>query len=236
MTSVTFKELCLDTARNDSPVGPFWAAITGCEYDAAEPPGDVIGSEEGMGIAICPVPEDKSVKNRVHLDVSVGSLDRVTELGGTIGAPHEHWTVCTDPEGNEFCAFVREGELPDYRVFEIVVDSADPEAAARWWAERYGVEPMNVDRQGNPTPFWWIAGAPGFPTAGPFFAMVFAPVPEPKTVKNRLHWDVYGDPEDFIAAGATKLWEVPGRTRPIAWTVLADPEGNEFCVFPPSLG
>jgi hypothetical protein len=67
----------------------------------------------------------------------------------------------------------------------------------------------------------------------PFEAWVFSSVPEPKTVKNRLHWDVYGDPQAFLAAGATTLWEVPGRTRPVAWTVLADPEGNEFCVFPP---
>jgi len=234
MDSVTFKELCLDTNRQDSAVGPFWAAITGCDFDPEQSPGDVIGSQEGMGIAICPVPEDKSGKNRVHLDVSVGSLDEVTALGGTTGEAHEHWTVCADPEGNEFCVFVRRDALPDYRVVEIVVDSADPETIARWWAERFGVEARNVDRAGNPTDFWWFAGAPGFPTEGPFFAMVFAPVPEPKTVKNRLHWDVYGDPAAIVASGATQLWEVPGRTRPIAWTVLADPEGNEFCVFPPA--
>lgn len=236
MTSVTFKELCLDTADADSEVGSFWAAITGCDYVTGNGPGDVVGAQEGMGIAICPVPEDKSAKNRVHLDVSVGSLADVTSLGGTIGERHEHWTVCADPEGNEFCAFVREDALPGYRTFEFVVDSVDPEAIARWWADRLGVEAKNVDRQGNATPYWWIAGAPGFPTAGPFFAMVFAPVPEPKTVKNRMHWDLYGDPNDFIAAGARQLWEVPGRTRPIAWTVFADPEGNEFCVFEPSLG
>jgi hypothetical protein len=45
---------------------------------------------------------------------------------------------------------------------------------------------------------------------------------------------VYGDLQDFLDAGATVLWEVPGRIRPVAWTVLADPEGNEFCVFPPA--
>jgi len=237
MASATFKEMCLDTSRTMDAAGPFWAAITGCRYapsTKAGEPGDVLGDQEGMGIAICAVPEDKSAKNRVHLDVSVGSLDEITALGGSIGEAHEHWTVCADPEGNEFCAFVREGELPHYRTFEIVVDSAEPEAVARWWAARFGVAAENADRQGDPTPFWWIAGAPGFPTAGPFFAMVFAPVPEPKTVKNRMHWDLYGDVDDFLAAGARKLWEVPGRTRPIAWTVLADPEGNEFCVFPAS--
>ena len=61
----------------------------------------------------------------------------------------------------------------------------------------------------------------------PFESMVFAPVPEPKTVKNRLHWDVYGDVDDLVARGATPLWEMP------RWRVLADPEGNEFCVFAP---
>jgi hypothetical protein len=60
----------------------------------------------------------------------------------------------------------------------------------------------------------------------PFDAWVFGPVPEPKTVKNRMHWDVYGDVADFEARGATRLWDMP------RWTVLADPEGNEFCVFP----
>jgi hypothetical protein len=50
-------------------------------------------------------------------------------------------------------------------------------------------------------------------------------VPEPKTVKNRVHWDVYGTVEEFLDRGATRLWDTPG------WVTLADPEGNEFCVF-----
>jgi hypothetical protein len=62
---------------------------------------------------------------------------------------------------------------------------------------------------------------------------VFGRVPEPKTVKNRVHWDVtMSDPEpsSLAEAGATVL-------RPpdddIGWWILADPEGNEFCGFPP---
>ena len=35
----------------------------------------------------------------------------------------------------------------------------------------------------------------------PFESMVFDPVPEPKTVKNRIHWDVYGDVDDLVAPG-----------------------------------
>ena len=59
--------------------------------------------------------------------------------------------------------------------------------------------------------------------------LVFGAVPEPKTVKNRIHWDVWGDTSELLAAGATLL-----RARDdheIGWDVLADPEGNEFCVF-----
>jgi hypothetical protein len=65
---------------------------------------------------------------------------------------------------------------------------------------------------------------------------VFINVPEPKTVKNRIHWDVYADPEDMLAAGATLLRPrdedyTPGSAKLIGWHVMADPEGNEFCVF-----
>jgi len=56
------------------------------------------------------------------------------------------------------------------------------------------------------------------------------PVPEPKTVKNRIHHDVFAaDGGALVTAGATVL-------RPdqkVHWTVLADPDGNEFCAFPP---
>jgi hypothetical protein len=62
----------------------------------------------------------------------------------------------------------------------------------------------------------------------PFEGIVFGPVPEPKTVKNRIHWDVYGDTAELLAAGATLLRR---KDTEIRWDVLADPEGNEFCVF-----
>ncbi|HEX4191009.1 MAG TPA: VOC family protein [Marmoricola sp.] len=234
----TFKELCLDThpaeGQDVDALGRFWAAATGCEYVPARnpsDPGDVVGAEEGMGIALCPVPEPRTVKQRVHLDVSVADLSEVLDLGAGVQRPQDDeigWTVMTDPEGGEFCAFVHPPERrAAYRVFEIAVDCVDAEAITRWWAEAFGVEAQNKGEE-----WWWITGAAGFPSpaVAPFWAMVFGPVPEPKTVKNRLHWDVYGDPADFLARGATLLWEMP------RWTVLADPEGNEFCVFPAVTG
>jgi hypothetical protein len=228
-----FKELCLDTATTGPALGQFWAAATGCEFvrtDHPDDPGDVVGPEEGMGIAICPVPEPKTVKHRVHLDLHTDSIDSLVALGATVlpeQNPEDRWTVMADPEGGEFCAFVREPEqLSAYRVYELVVDVAEPERTGRWWADVFGVELKSEEGKD----WTWLEGVPGMP----FEAWVFGWVPEPKTVKNRLHWDVYGDPADLVAAGASQLWVVPGRTRPVAWTVLADPEGNEFCVFPPS--
>ena len=229
-TGARFKELCLDTSTRSRALGAFWAAATGCDHvvsDDPDDPGNVVGSEEGMGIAICPVPEARTVKNRVHLDLHTDSVDTLVALGATV-QPVQHdedrWTVMSDPDGNDLCAFVREpAGVPAYMVYELVVDSADSDAITQWWADVFGVEVHGRDK-----PWRWLEGVPGMP----FEAWVFGDVPEPKTVKNRMHWDVYGDVDDFLARGATHLWTIPGRTRPVAWTTLADPEGNEFCVFP----
>jgi hypothetical protein len=54
------------------------------------------------------VPEAKTVKNRVHLDLNVGSearaayLEALVNLGATLVGEHDHWVTLTDPEGNEF--------------------------------------------------------------------------------------------------------------------------------------
>jgi hypothetical protein len=52
-------------------------------------------------------------------------------------------------------------------------------------------------------------------------------VPETKTVKNRMHLDVFGSTDELVALGATV---VRRRDDEIEWDVLADPEGNEFCL------
>jgi len=109
--------------------------------------------------------------------------------------------------------------LPDYRIYEVVVDAADPVTIASWWAARYNADVCHDQDRG----FSWIEGASGMP-----WPMVFQSVPETKTVKNRIHWDVWGETATFLAAGATLL---RGRDDEIGWDVLADPEGNEFCVF-----
>jgi hypothetical protein len=63
----------------------------------------------------------------------------------------------------------------------------------------------------------------------PFDYLCFAAVPEPKSAKNRIHWDVVApDVYALVAAGARILREPDDD---IVWHVLADPEGNEFCAF-----
>lgn len=64
--------------------------------------------------------------------------------------------------------------------------------------------------------------------AGPLIWIV--PVPERKTGKNRMHLDVFGSTDELVALGASV---VRHREPGIEWDVLADPEGNEFCVFQP---
>src|SRR5688572_19951642 len=116
-----FLELCLDTANPGSDIATFWATVSGCRTTpaTADGPADVVGDHVQHGISICPVDEPKTVKNRVHLDIYARSIDDLTALGAVVDLPAEEsgfgWTTMFDPEGNEFCAFLRD-ELPAYRV------------------------------------------------------------------------------------------------------------------------
>jgi hypothetical protein len=103
---------------------------------------------------------------------------------------------------------------------EIGVDTRDPLRIATWWADVLG-----VDRRDHEEGYSSLASVPG----APFESIVFAPVPEPKTVKNRIHVDVVTpDVQLLLDAGATLL---RARDDEVSWSVLADPDGNEFCAF-----
>jgi glyoxalase superfamily protein len=110
------------------------------------------------------------------------------------------------------------------RFTELIVDSADPERLAQFWIAALGWQPT-----GRYEGAVELAGPPG---SGP--TLLFLPVPERKTVKNRLHIDVnpVGCDQDqevarLLALGARHV-DI-GQGAP-TWVVLADPEGNEFCV------
>jgi hypothetical protein len=221
MADSVFKDLVID-AQDAARMAAFWSAALGLESGPAGTGPDAVltGDAAEHTIWINQVPEPHTAKQRAHLDVLVAELGELTDLGATIAdIAREDWVVMRDPEGGEFCAFFGDPEtLKRYRVHDLVVDSADPEAICRWWGERFGVEPRHDDSG----PWFWLEGA-GLP-----WPMVFNPVPEAKTVKNAVHWDVWGTAETFLSAGASV---VRRRDEEIGWDVLADPEGNEFCVF-----
>jgi predicted enzyme related to lactoylglutathione lyase len=225
MALARWKDLCLDatTPADPQPVARFWADVLELALEERD---DGVTCLRGEPVErttwVNRVPEPKTVKNRVHPDVRIG-LDRVLELGATVlRAPDDEisWHLCSDPAGNEFCVFApAAGRPPGF--YELVVDTADPQAQADWWADvlggTSGADPVH--------PWCWVEALPG----APFEYLVFTPVPEPKTVKNRWHWDVVSDDLDgLLAKGATPL-RAPDDD--IDWHVLADPEGNEFCVF-----
>jgi hypothetical protein len=110
---------------------------------------------------------------------------------------------------------------------DIVIDCADPIPLARFWSQvlgyRIGMEgedgdEARLDPPGDPFRVWLVR------------------VPEPKTVKNRVHIDVNLEPgmdlEQLVQLGA-KVLHPFGSIPDASWAVLADPEGNEFCAFPP---
>jgi Glyoxalase-like domain len=106
-------------ARDDSPLGQFWAAALGWCVSSEEP-GVTNLEPEGFTypdpIAVCvdilAVPEPKTVKNRVHIDLATTSaahqadlVARLQDLGATpadVGQGDVSWAVLADPEGNEF--------------------------------------------------------------------------------------------------------------------------------------
>ena len=105
---------------------------------------------------------------------------------------------------------------------QVVVNAADPVALGRWWAEALGWTVVNAE----PDEFE-IQPAPGV-TPG----LIFVPVPEARAGRNRLHLDFRPEDQEaevarLLAAGATSADVGQGE---VSWVVLADPEGNEFCV------
>ena len=105
---------------------------------------------------------------------------------------------------------------------QVVIDAKDPVALGRWWADVLGwvvVNDSSDEFEIRPSP----DQLPG---------LIFEPVAERKQTKNRLHLDFRPDDRDaevkrLVDLGATRVDVGQGEQ---SWVVLADPEGNEFCV------
>ena len=105
---------------------------------------------------------------------------------------------------------------------QTIVDARDPGSLGRWWQHALGWVVVNED----PDEFEIRPAADRVP------GLLFVPAPEPKSTKNRLHLDFRPHDRDaevdrLLALGAARVDVGQGEQ---SWVVLADPEGNEFCV------
>lgn len=127
------------------------------------------------------------------------------------------------------------------RWYSIVVDCRDIAAQARWWAETldWRIE-YEADDEVVIVPPHALDESRSIPIQEQGPGLVFVSVPEGKTVKNRLHIDLAPNADDDQGAEVQRLLD-RGATRAnvgqdvdaVSWVVLADPEGNEFCVLSP---
>ena len=221
MALARWKDLCLDAVDMDRAAA-FWAPVLDLAVAPHRPTVTRLhGDRREQTTWVNLVTEPKVVKNRVHLDLVRDDVTALLASGAHIvHEPEPGWTwhLLEDPEGNELCAFT---PGPDVAT-ALVLDAIDAEAAASWWAEVLGATLAPGPDGGRR----WLRDVPGLP----FEVWKFVNVPDPKTVKNRWHWDVVcDDVPALVARGATVLREPGGD---IDWHVLADPEGNEFCAFP----
>jgi predicted enzyme related to lactoylglutathione lyase len=231
-------------AKDDSALGRFWAEALGWEV-SSEGPGVTNLEPEGFvypdPVAVCMdlivSREPKTAKNRVHVDLATTSaahqaelVKRLMDLGATpadIGQGDVPWTVLADPEGNEFCVldslYAETGPIAS-----VVVDCADPRAMARFWGSAMDWTVHEVT--GHKAVLRSAAGV------GPY--LLFLRTPDKKTGWNRVHLDVRPYPGDDLDAEAARLRGLGATAvdlggNDVPWVVLADPEGNEFCLLTP---
>ena len=110
----------------------------------------------------------------------------------------------------------------------IVVDCVDPAPLGRWWADLLGWRiTYEIDDE------LVLEPPEGSPEDGVSPDLLFGRVPESKHIKNRLHIDLRPDDQEREVARAEALGATRvdvGQTDDVTWVVLADPEGNEFCI------
>ncbi|MET1061593.1 MAG: VOC family protein, partial [Aeromicrobium sp.] len=195
----------------------------------------LLPGDTGFAIHFLPTDEPKTGPNQMHFDLTSSSLEdqqatvaRALELGGShldVGQlPEEEHVVLADPEGNEFCVIEPgNGFLADTGTIG-ALSSDGSQAVGYFWSQALGW-PLVWDEDEET--------AIQSPDGGTKIAWGGPPV-RPKTGKNRLHLDLSpadgeqaAEVERLIALGASRVDIGQGD---VDWVVMADPDGNEFCV------
>ena len=228
-------------ANDPRGLARFWAGVLGREmvgdpgHGIALPPSD----DSGFQVRFLPSDEPKVGSNRIHFDLTSTSLedqrrrvDRALELGGRhidIGqSPDEGHVVLADPEGNEFCVIEPDNRFLADTDLIGAVNCDGSQAVGYFWSEALGW-PLVWD-QDEETAIQAPHGGSKIAWGGPPVA--------PKTGKNRWHLDiapsVEGDQrtevDRLVSLGARRIDIGQGE---VGWVVMADPDGNEFCVLTP---
>jgi hypothetical protein len=230
-------------ASDEEALGRFWAEALGWGVSSegpgvanVEPHGFDWPDPSALVVDVVRVPDPETVRYHTHLDLATTSDDHHRELVErllTLGATHADigqgdvpWTVLADPQGNLFCVLEpRELYRDTGPIAAVVVDCADPRAMARFWsaAVDWTVHEVTDDHASLRSP----------EGVGPY--LEFLRVENP-TTWNRVHLDVVPDPGDDQATEVNRLLAMGATPSDVGqgddahWVVLADPEGNDFCV------
>jgi len=234
-------------ARDDVALGRFWAAALGWTASTqgrgatSVAPAGFVWTEPDAPVCVdvIAVPDPASVRYRAHLDLATTSaaqhaevLARLRELGATPaeaargGAP---WPVLADPEGNVFCVREPRHTHRDTGPFAaVVVDCADPPAMARFWGAALGWRPQDSTED----------HARLRPDRGTGPCLEFLRTPHLVGTDHRAHLDLVPYHGSGQAAEVARLRGLGATPADVGqgdapWVVLADPEGNEFCVLAP---
>ncbi|HET6295392.1 MAG TPA: VOC family protein [Kribbella sp.] len=228
-------------AKDPRGLAGFWGGVLG--WEVVEDPYDGIAllpsDDTGFRLRFLPSQEPKTGQNQVHFDLTSQSLEeqqqtvaRALELGGRHldigqGADALH-VVLADPEGNEFCVIEPGNNFLADCGFIGALSSDGSQEVGYFWSKALDW-PLVWD-QDEETAIRSPHGGPKITWGGP-------PV-NPKTGKNRLHFDLappadgdqQAEVDRLVSLGATRIDIGQGE---VSWIVLADPDGNEFCVLTP---
>ncbi|MFI7058265.1 VOC family protein [Streptosporangium canum] len=232
--------LCFD-ANDPLRLARFWAGVLG--WEMADDPHDGVAllrsDDTGFRIRCLPTREKKTGQNPMHFDLtSTSPEDQQRTVARSLGLgarhidigqrPEEGHVVLADPEGNEFCVIGPGNDFLADCGFVGALACDGSQEVGYFWSEALGW-PLVWD-QDQETAIRSPNGGPKITWGGPPVA--------PKTGKNRLHFDlapsVHGDQQAevdrLVSLGATRI-DIDRRG--VSRVVMADPDGNEFCVLPP---
>ena len=225
-------------ANDPARLAQFWGGVLGWEM-ADDAIAILPNDDTGFPIRFVPTDAPKAGPNQMHFDLTSKSLEeqqatvaRVLELGGRhidIGQlPEEEHVVLADPEGNEFCVIEPGNNFLADCPFIGALSSDGTQEVGYFWSKALDW-PLVWDQDEEP--------AIRSPHGGPKISWGGPPV-NPKPKKNRLHFDLappadgdqQAEVDRLISLGAQRIDIGQGD---VSWVVMADPDGNEFCVLTP---